>query len=182
MGKGDLYSGEFVSSLGPVWVSMSDSGVTSIVLQPAEVKHAQRELLTRFPGSLREDPERLAPVIRELEQYLEGHSREMALAVDLTGLPPFRQRVLGVLQTIPFGEVRSYQWVAVRTGNPGASRAVGGACAANPVPLLIPCHRVIAKDGSLGGFRGGIGLKKRLLALEGRSGFSRATRRGDGAD
>ncbi len=167
MEKGQLNFGEFASPFGPVWVCLSEAGVTAIVLQPAEVKRVKRDLLARFHGRLRENPERLAPVIRVLEQYLEGKAKEIALQADLAGLPPFQQRVLRILQTIPFGEARSYQWVATMAGNPGASRAVGSACAANPVPLLIPCHRVIAKDGSLGGFRGGVALKKRLLALEG---------------
>lgn len=167
MGKGQLYFGEFISPLGPVRVYLSEAGVVAIVLQPPEVKRVQRSLLRRFQASFREGPERLAPAIRVLEQYLEGKAEGIDLPADLAGLSPFQQRVLGVLQTIPFGEVRSYQWVAMMAGNPGASRAVGSVCAANPVPLLIPCHRVISKDGSLGGFRGGIGLKKRLLALEG---------------
>ncbi len=167
MVSGEHCYAEFLSSFGPIWVSGSDAGVTAIVLSPFEVPWIQKDLLKRFPGRLREDAGRMAPVIREINRYLEGSSTEPALKADLTGFPPFRQRVLTVLQTIPFGEVRSYQWVAAQSGNPRAARAVGGACAANPLPLLIPCHRVIAGDGSLGGFRGGIPLKKRLLALEG---------------
>ncbi|NOY54320.1 MAG: methylated-DNA--[protein]-cysteine S-methyltransferase [Deltaproteobacteria bacterium] len=167
MAQGELCYAEFASPFGPVWVSGNDTGVTAIVLSPHEVKRAQRELLKRFPGILRENSGKLAPVIREVSRYLDGSSEEIALQADLTGLPPFRQRVLKVLQTIPYGEVRSYQWVAVQAGSPRAFRAAGSACAANPLPLLIPCHRVIAGDGSLGGFRGGTLLKKRLLALEG---------------
>ncbi len=80
---------------------------------------------------------------------------------------PFQRAVWRVLQTIPYGEVRTYQWVAKKIGRPKAVRAVGNACGANPLPVIIPCHRVIASDGSLGGFSGGLRRKKRLLKREG---------------
>ncbi len=102
-----------------------------------------------------------------LEAYLNGKVRHVNLPLDLEGQPRFRRKVWAILQTIPYGRVRSYGWVARKIGKPQAARAVGGACGANPVPLLVPCHRVIAGDGSLGGFSGGLGVKKRLLKLEG---------------
>ncbi|HEX9284867.1 MAG TPA: methylated-DNA--[protein]-cysteine S-methyltransferase [Nitrospirales bacterium] len=102
-----------------------------------------------------------------LEAYLNGEVGQVHLPLDLEGQPRFRRKVWEVLQTIPYGRVRSYGWVARKIGKPQAARAVGGACGANPVPLLVPCHRVIAGDGSLGGFSGGLGVKKRLLRLEG---------------
>jgi O-6-methylguanine DNA methyltransferase len=102
-----------------------------------------------------------------LDAYLNGEVRHVHLPLDLEGQPRFRRKVWEVLQTIPYGRVRSYGWVARKIGKPQAARAVGGACGANPVPLLVPCHRVIAGDGSLGGFSGGLDVKKRLLKLEG---------------
>ena len=87
--------------------------------------------------------------------------------LDLSSGTLFQQKVWRALQTIPRGETRSYAWVAKKIGKPKAARAVGAACGANPVPIIVPCHRVIAGDGSLGGFGGGPALKKRLLALEG---------------
>jgi methylated-DNA-[protein]-cysteine S-methyltransferase len=101
-----------------------------------------------------------------IEAYLTGAQRNFALPLDLGDQPRFRRQVLGVLQRIPYGRVRSYGWVARQLGKPRATRAVGGACGANPVPLLVPCHRVVAADGSLGGFSGGLRIKKRLLRLE----------------
>jgi methylated-DNA-[protein]-cysteine S-methyltransferase len=98
--------------------------------------------------------------------YLAGHRRTLDLPLDLDGHSPLRRKVWHVLQTIPYGQKRSYGWVARRLGQPKAARAVGQACGANPFPLIIPCHRVVAGDGSLGGFSGGLSLKKRLLALE----------------
>lgn len=80
---------------------------------------------------------------------------------------PFQKRVWRAIATIPRGETRSYAWLARKVGNPKAYRAVAAACGANPLAPLIPCHRVIASDGSLGGFSGGLSLKRRLLMLEG---------------
>ena len=102
-----------------------------------------------------------------IEAYLEGKVRRLDVPVDFNGQTPFHRKVWEVLQRIPYGRVRSYGWVARKVGKPKAARAVGAACGANPVPLLVPCHRVIAGDGSLGGFSGGLGVKKRLLKLEG---------------
>jgi methylated-DNA-[protein]-cysteine S-methyltransferase len=105
---------------------------------------------------------------RELIQaYLGGETRRCDLPLDLDGQPTFRKKVWGVLTTIPYGRVRSYGWVAKKIGKPLAARAVGGACGANPLPLIVPCHRVVAGNGSLGGFAGGLPVKKRLLRLEG---------------
>jgi O-6-methylguanine DNA methyltransferase len=80
---------------------------------------------------------------------------------------PFQRAVLTAIQKIPFGETRSYGWVARAIGKPRASRAVGQALGANPIPIIIPCHRIIASDGSLGGYGGGLPLKRKLLTLEG---------------
>jgi methylated-DNA-[protein]-cysteine S-methyltransferase len=112
----------------------------------------------------------LKETVKELERYIAGKTDRVYTDIDLTGISPFRNRVFQVLQEIPYGTVRSYQWVAQQAGNPKASRAVGTACASNPVPILIPCHRVIAKDGSLGGFSSGLKVKKWLLDLEQKSG------------
>jgi methylated-DNA-[protein]-cysteine S-methyltransferase len=87
--------------------------------------------------------------------------------VDLSSGTAFQRKVWRALTKIPYGQTRSYAWVARAIGAPKALRAVGTACGANPVPLIIPCHRVIASDGSLGGFGGGLRLKRRLLRLEG---------------
>lgn len=79
---------------------------------------------------------------------------------------PFQIKVWRAIQTIPYGETRSYLWIAKKIGNPKAVRAVGQACGANPLPLLIPCHRVVASHQKIGGFGGGLPLKRRLLQLE----------------
>ena len=104
---------------------------------------------------------------RQVQAYATGKPVKFNCRLDLSSGTPFQQNVWRALQTIPRGETRSYAWVAKKIGKPKAIRAVGAACGANPVPIIVPCHRVIASDGSLGGFGGGLALKKRLLALEG---------------
>jgi methylated-DNA-[protein]-cysteine S-methyltransferase len=104
---------------------------------------------------------------RQLHQYSDGKSVRWKIPLDLSSGTEFQQKVWRVLMTIPRGETRSYGWVAKKIGRPGASRAVGAACGANPVPVIVPCHRVIAGDGSIGGFGGGLPMKRRLLKSEG---------------
>jgi len=103
---------------------------------------------------------------KELRQYLEGRRRFFTVPVHLEGLPEFQRKVLAVVLTIPFGEVRSYTWVARRIGRPRAARAVGTAIARNPTPIIVPCHRVRRRDGSPGGYLFGLSFKDRLLSLE----------------
>ena len=103
---------------------------------------------------------------RQLQAYADGKAVRFSSRLDFSSGTPFQQKVWRALQTIPRGETRSYAWVARKIGRPRAVRAVGAACGANPIPVIVPCHRVIASDGSIGGFGGGLALKRRLLALE----------------
>lgn len=102
----------------------------------------------------------------ELDAYFTGQLCRFSTPCDLRGLPPFTQAVLKIASKIPYGEVRSYRWVAEQLGSPKAARAVGNALARNPIPIIIPCHRVIRADGSLGGYALGLDWKRRLLELE----------------
>ncbi len=148
--------------LGPVGVTASSRSVRQVRL----LREARRR--TREPVPVTAAARRLAARARkELKEYLDGARRSLDLRPDLSTGTPFQQAVWRTLRTIPYGEVRSYGWVAKRIGQPRASRAVGAACGANPVPILVPCHRVVAGDGSLGGFSCGLPWKRRLLALEG---------------
>jgi len=110
---------------------------------------------------------------REILEYLEGRRREFTVPVDLEGVPPFHRQVLLACGEIPYGRTVTYGQLAARVGRPRAARAVGQAMAGNPVPLVIPCHRVVASGGGLGGYGGGLDLKRRLLALESSGGDSR---------
>jgi len=103
---------------------------------------------------------------RELSSYFSGRLRSFSARCDLGGLPPFTRAVLKITARIPYGEVRSYRWVAERLGKPKAMRAVGNALARNPIPIIIPCHRVVRSDGTLGGYALGLNWKRRLLVLE----------------
>jgi len=102
----------------------------------------------------------------ELGEYLAGQRSFFSVPVDLSAAPEFQQKVLRAAQAIPFGEARPYAWVASRIGHPRAVRAVGTALGKNPVPLMVPCHRVLRTDGTAGGYIFGTGLKARLLGLE----------------
>jgi methylated-DNA-[protein]-cysteine S-methyltransferase len=179
----------FQTDWGWVGLAATEQGVAAVVLPRPTRRAVERELhgLTGnvgagfIPARLKREWVNPSPTngsggntaghlkaAREaITAYLEGNTRVLSLPLDLDGHPSFRVKVWKVLQSIPYGRVRSYSWVARKVGKPRAARAIGGACGANPVPLLVPCHRVIAGDGSLGGFSGGVGVKKRLLKLEG---------------
>jgi methylated-DNA-[protein]-cysteine S-methyltransferase len=104
---------------------------------------------------------------REILQYLAGRRRKFTVPVDLSAVPPFHARVLRALAHVPYGRTVTYSALAARVGRPHGARAVGQAMARNPVPLVLPCHRVVACGGGLGGFGGGVALKRWLLDLEG---------------
>ena len=108
----------------------------------------------------------LVTTARLLEAYFEGRPVSFDLPIALEGLTPFATRVLRACAAIQWGETRSYGEVAAAAGSPGSARAVGQALARNPVPVIVPCHRVIGADGSLTGFGQGLEMKRRLLNLE----------------
>jgi methylated-DNA-[protein]-cysteine S-methyltransferase len=117
------------------------------------------------PQDARLAPSRCERVLDQLAEYFAGHRKRFELELAPHGTP-FQRRVWQALTEIPYGKVASYGEIAHRIGRPGAARAVGQANGANPIPIVIPCHRVIAADGTIGGFSSGLGLKRRLLDLE----------------
>jgi methylated-DNA-[protein]-cysteine S-methyltransferase len=108
-----------------------------------------------------------ADLTGRLQAYYRGHQVDFDDELDPSQGTPFRRSVWRTTRLIPYGETRSYAWVAGRIGKPGALRAVGQALKRNPLPVIIPCHRVVAGNGELGGFRGGIEMKRFLLRVEG---------------
>jgi len=112
-----------------------------------------------------EESSLLAEAEKQISEYLAGTLKEFSLPIELRGTE-FQKKVWGALREIPYGETRSYGWVAERIGKPKAVRAVGGANHRNPVMIVVPCHRCIGKDGSLIGFGGGLPMKEALLDLE----------------
>ncbi|HEU4686602.1 MAG TPA: methylated-DNA--[protein]-cysteine S-methyltransferase [Nitrospira sp.] len=156
------------SSWGWFGLAESAKGVCAIVL-PQTSKRAAEAKLRAVAGPCSAGP--LSPGLRAartaLLRYLAGDRRAFSLKLDLQRGTPFQRRVWTVLRAMPYGSLRSYRWVAGRVGGAGYARAVGNAVGANPIPIVIPCHRVVASGSSLGGFSGGLSMKRRLLALEG---------------
>mgnify|MGYP000179529133 CR=1 FL=1 len=121
----------------------------------------------RFPNaSLVYEQEKLAVYAQQIEEYLNGQRKIFDIPLDLCGTD-FQMAVWQALLKIPYGTTKSYSDIAKEIGRPKAVRAVGGAIGANPVPIVVPCHRVIGKDGSLTGFAGGLDIKQQLLKIEG---------------
>ena len=157
------------------WMGLraSSTGITRIVLPRPSRRDVERSLVhsngvspTVTPRTARDAAHWLEEAQAQLVEYLRGARHELTVPVHPTG-SPFQRRVWRTIGRIPYGRVRSYRWVATRVGGPEYARAVGLALGANPVPVVVPCHRVVASDGSLGGFTGGLKVKRKLLALEG---------------
>lgn len=116
-------------------------------------------------------PHLFGDLVGRLRVYFSGHKIDFPDELDLSGATSFQREVWEKTRLIPYGETRCYSWVAEQSGKPGAARAVGQALARNPLPIIIPCHRVVASDGKLGGYTGGGGMKRYLLSLEASAGM-----------
>jgi methylated-DNA-[protein]-cysteine S-methyltransferase len=129
---------------------------------------AEQALRERYPDSVAAASAEVDALLDRIEAFLNGEAVRFSLAaVRLDLCPPFQRKVLTAEHAIPRGRVSTYRLLAGRVGNPKGARAVGTALATNPFPLVIPCHRAIRSDGSLGGFQGGLPMKRALLAMEG---------------
>ena len=158
----------FQSSWGWMGISETSRGIDTIVL-PKGSKRAIESDLRSVAGQLFEGgvSPRLEEARCQLLDYLNGKRDSFNVPLDLSCGTPFQRRVWRVLQRVPYGKLRSYQWIASRVGGRHYARAVGCAVGANPLPVVIPCHRIVAQDASLGGFSGGLPMKRKLLTLEG---------------
>ena len=156
----------FDSPFGPVFVAKSIKGVCFINLSKISEAGFQSLLQKRFRKQAIRDDRQLGSVITELLDYFNGNQVNFKSILDLRIGTIFQRKVWGKISEIPYGELRTYKWIASEIGNINAVRAVGNAVGKNPVPPIIPCHRVIRTDGNLGGFSSGISLKKWLLKLE----------------
>jgi methylated-DNA-[protein]-cysteine S-methyltransferase len=148
----------FESPVGPLLLAGDVDALRLVSFESS--KHA-----TPAPAGWKQDKTPFAEVVRQLEAYFRGELREFDVPLALEGTE-FQRRVWNALRGIPYGETISYLQLAERIGNPKAVRAVGLANWSNPIPIIVPCHRVIGSDGSLTGFGGGISTKKKLLELE----------------
>ena len=153
----------FQTAAGWMGVRASEAGLTNIVLPKQSRQSVERELGVA-PGSLADAS--LADLVRRFQAYFTGELVAFPDQLDLSRATPFQRAVWEAARLIPRGETRSYTWVAERAGRPLAVRATGGALGKNPLPVVVPCHRVIAANGSLGGFSGGLAMKRRLLDIE----------------
>lgn len=157
--------------IGPVRGALGPRGLIALSLRP-DGEHFGRLLARRAPQArVREVWPQSQPAGRQLRAYFAGRTPVLDAPLDLRGLPPFTSKVLDACHQIPYGRTATYGQLARRAGNPRAARAVGQAMHHNPIPIFIPCHRVLGADGSLTGFGGGLAMKRFLLALEGVEGF-----------
>jgi AraC family transcriptional regulator of adaptative response/methylated-DNA-[protein]-cysteine methyltransferase len=153
------------SSLGDLLIAASEKGVCQVRFADPGVD-MKEELAREFPfAELRENPVRLEPWSDALVSYVDGHSTRLEVPLDVSG-SRFERRVWAALRSIPRGETRTYGEVASSLGVAKGARAVGRACASNQVALAIPCHRVVARGGELGGYRWGLARKRYLLERE----------------
>ncbi len=143
-------------------VATTPNGISNVWL-PGD-PHLKTLFSDQFKNS-----ERASHAARQLELYFNRALKSFDIIVDFTTMTIFRQQVLSQLAKVPYGKVITYHQLALQIGSPNASRAVGGAVAANPIPIILPCHRVISSSGAVGGYSGagGVEMKKYLLSLEG---------------
>ena len=154
------------SPIGSLLLAATDVGLVRVAFAVEDHDAVLQALADAISPRLLHAPGRLDPVATELDDYFAGRRRRFDLSLDWSLSKGFRRDVLGHLRDISYGTTASYSAVAARAGNPKAVRAVGTACATNPIPIIVPCHRVLRADGALGGYLGGIDAKRALLDLE----------------
>ena len=140
-------------------------GLIATTLPQHSVEETEQLLGNRLNQATRSSI-RFVGLVERFKLYFKGEKVTFSDELDLSEATPFQQQVWQATRLIPYGETRSYLWLAMQIGRPEAVRAVGQALGRNPLPVVVPCHRVVASNGGLGGFTGGIEMKKRLLNLE----------------
>ena len=154
-----LFVGRSASPVGPLFLAVSSGGLLRLEFE------TRRQILNSGIFKWRESAEAVKPYLRELEEYFAGQRRRFSFPVDLRGTE-FQIKCWRALLAIPYGETRSYGDIAQAIGHPQAFRAVGMANNRNPIAIVVPCHRVVAGDGTLCGYGGGLEVKRQLLELE----------------
>jgi methylated-DNA-[protein]-cysteine S-methyltransferase len=166
-GLADVSYGPVDSPFGPLLAAATPRGLVRLAFPEESVEDVIERLARRISPRIVEAAGPLEPVRRELDDYFCGRRRSFELALDWSLIGPFGRRVLGATAEIPYGGVLSYAEVAAEAGSPRGSRAAGNALGANPIPIVIPCHRVLRSGGAIGGYGGGPERKRWLLELEG---------------
>jgi methylated-DNA-[protein]-cysteine S-methyltransferase len=154
------------SPFGTLMVAKTPRGLVRLGLPGEDVEAMLADLAGRISPRVLEDPARLDEERRELDDYFAGRRHAFELPIDWQLSGGFLLRARQGIAAIPYGETRTYTDLARAAGNERAVRAAGSACSRNPIPLVVPCHRVLRSDGSLGGYAGGLEMKERLLELE----------------
>lgn len=155
----------FNTDIGWVGILGTTKGLLGTTLPQRSAQEACQRLGNRVNQANR-SPRLFDNLVERLKIYLSGQKASFPDELDLSGATPFQREVWTITRLIPCGETRSYLWVANQIKKPGAARAVGQALGRNPLPIIIPCHRVVAGDSRLGGFKGGLEMKRYLLHLE----------------
>ncbi|MEW9677625.1 methylated-DNA--[protein]-cysteine S-methyltransferase [Lentibacillus sp. L22] len=164
--KQAVYYGEMNDKNGTIYVAATDKGLCYVGSLNEGINELKNWIDKKRSGAtLIENVEKIRPYMVQLEEYLKGKRKNFDIPIDVKGTP-FQEMIWNELQRIPYGETASYSDIANNIGTPTAARAVGTAIGANPVLIVVPCHRVVAKNGNLTGFRGGLPMKEKLLILE----------------
>jgi methylated-DNA-[protein]-cysteine S-methyltransferase len=161
------------SPFGPLLLATTQRGLVRVNLPTYDPEETLEELAARISPRVLEAPARLDEARRELDLYFEGKLTEFDLPIDWQLTDGFRKKVQRAIARIPYGQTRSYTEMARSAGNERAVRAAGTACGSNPIPIVVPCHRVLRTGGGLGGYGGGLPMKEALLQLEREGGASR---------
>ena len=155
----------FNADMGWIGILSSAKGLLRTTL-PQRTAQQARQLLGDGANRATWSPHLFEDLMERLKTYCGGHEADFPDQLDLSRVTAFQREVWEITKLIPYGKTRTYGWVAEQIGKPEAARAVGQALSRNPLPIIIPCHRVIASDGKLGGFTGGLDMKRSLLSLE----------------
>jgi methylated-DNA-[protein]-cysteine S-methyltransferase len=155
------------SPFGPLLVAMTPAGLVRLAYTDERTDDVLDDLAARVSPRVLEAPVRLAEIRRDLDEYFTGRRRGFRTRIDWSLTSGFGRRVLRATAKIPFGGVSTYREIAAAAGSPNGMRAAGNALGANPIPIVVPCHRVLRTGGGLGGYTGGVDRKERLLRIEG---------------
>lgn len=166
------------SPVGPLFIAATDDALVEIEFSKGRAEESLRRHLRERGfearpmaatdlGAGTRGQQLMSRVVGQLTEYFGGRRHDFDLPLDLSGLPDFTRDVLAATANVPFGQLDTYRGIATQIGNPGATRAVGNALNRNPIPLVVPCHRIIRSDGSAGGYGGGLDIKFQLLEHEG---------------
>ncbi len=167
MGPSEFHLGNLDTPFGPMAAAIGRSGLVRLAYPEQDLDSLSEELSLALSARMAMDEGQLDELRRQVDDYFAGRLRRFRTRIDWSLIGPFARRVLGATAAIPYGGYLSYGEVAAEAGSPRGARAAGNALGSNPIALVIPCHRVLASGGAIGGYGGGIERKRMLLELEG---------------